>query len=137
VNPEPLSGTIAGFYEPALGPLRSMELQPDSDPDRTNRVKQALVEIGAGTEPGGLTPAAKASLKTGVPWVERLRPMYSRPQEFKAIACEAPKSADLERHGSRIERMCYYRMKAGARTLDWTFYFTAAGDVADLRPVRE
>jgi hypothetical protein len=99
--------------------------------------KQALAETGAGAEPAELTPEARASLKKGLPWVERLRPLYSRPREFKAIACETPKSADLERNGARIERMCYYRMQSGGRVVDWSAYYTGAGKVTELRPARE
>ncbi|HTM51335.1 MAG TPA: serine hydrolase domain-containing protein [Bryobacteraceae bacterium] len=137
VNPGALAAGIASLYEPGLGTLRSMQVQPDPDPGRTARMKQALAEIGAGAEPAELTAEARASLKRGLPWVERLRPVYSRPGEFQAIACETPRSPDFERNGARIERICYYRMQSGGRVVDWSAYFTRTGKVAELRPARE
>ena len=136
-NVTAMANAIAGFFEPGLGSLRSIEARPDTDPARTTRLKRVLTDIGNGAESPDLTPEAKASLKAGAPWVQRMGPMLKRLEDFKLIACEAPKTRSLERNGSGIESLCYYRMQIAGRQVEWTFYLTAAGKVADLQPQRE
>ena len=131
-RPLPLVRGVAAHYLPSIR-LSAREGQPDPDPQRTRRMRNALSDIAAGvTNSPLLTPEFNA----------RLNPMYRRyiagramledVESFTFLACEDVRERQIHRHGIRVSRICHYKLVDPIETRYLSFYLTADGAVAGV-----
>jgi CubicO group peptidase (beta-lactamase class C family) len=120
---------VAGRYIKGLhvGPEKP---QPDPDPARTTRLREALGRLARG-EPDAtvlprlvsyVSPAARSVLG------DRLATLKS----FTFVTCDDVVARAMERLGARVNRVCHYSMVNAEETRYFSFWLTADGTVADL-----
>src|SRR5262249_29659954 len=111
--------------------------QPDPDPQMTATLKNVLSDIASGG-------------KGSAPMTEEVRRFTSRPNivqdvaswvkemsSFTLLLGEDVRERAIERRGAKVDRIYYYKMISGQRTIFMTFYVTAEGKTADIDAFRE
>jgi CubicO group peptidase (beta-lactamase class C family) len=120
---------VAGCYEPTLRPLRERPIQPDPDPQQTERVLAYLRDVASGNRD---SPLVTTGNRAAVDAPQRsLTRMLDELISFDSLGYVDVGGRDIERRGSRIERVCNYRLVTKTRTEHLTLYLTVEGRVAD------
>jgi beta-lactamase family protein len=127
-----LRGEIGGRYVPALLPLHHRKPRRDPDPERTRLVRGALEDWAAGAKDSPrLTPEL---LRLRTPAFSALtRGRLEKLEAFEFLGEPNLGGRQIERLGTGVKRIAWYRMRSGGEAFYYTFYLTADGRVALLQ----
>ena len=116
---------IATLYDGAIQPISALRPQPDPQPARTSRLRQAMQDIASGaTSSALLTPAMNASLTPDNR--AQMRKVLGAMTGFQYLGCDKASAADP--YGA--VSYCYYRTKIPPGTLYLGFGLDPHGRVA-------
>jgi hypothetical protein len=77
-----------------------------------------------------LTPGFRADFAKSAGRAETLATRLKELKSFTFLACDDARKRGIERFGTRVSRICYYKMVAGDETRYYTFYLAEDGQVA-------
>ena len=130
VNSWGLTNGVAGHFIPNML-VSSLAEQPLPDPRLLEQAKDLLASVAAGEDAPAMTPGLRKAItpENRKFLAQRLNTLTS----FTFIACENVEGRVLEWLGSRVSRLCYYKLRTPDETRYYTFSLTADGKVANFR----
>ena len=128
-NPESIAVGVAARYLPGLL-LSSLKEKPEPDPERTLRLKKCLMDLAEKKDSPLLTPGFRADFAKSTSRAETLSARLKALKSFTFLACDDVRKHGIERFGTRVSRICNYKMIAGDETRYYTFYLAEDGQVA-------
>ena len=143
VDQNDIARTVAGMYDPTLRPPQMLSVQPDRDPETTQRLLGFLSDFASGQDSALMTPGLRGSLNkfkanfaeyfstyVVAPLSEQLKDRRS----FTFISCDKVEGRGLEHLGTSVNQICYYKIVSPKKTVHYTFWLTADGRIADFEP---
>ncbi len=130
-DPSLIGYTIAGMYDPALRPPHMLEERPDTNPQRSQMLRQFLSDAALGNEDSKhMTNGFRSRLSDDQR--SDLATLLKELESFTYISCKNVKGTGVVRIGSPIDNLCDYKIRAGRETHYVTFYLNARDQVADI-----
>ena len=133
---------VAGHFNPALLPPHMLKPQPDPHPEITERLLGFLLDFASGKDSSLMTPGVRGWLNnlqaTSPEYLsaEVLAPLNAELKDrasFTFIACDTVEDRGIERLGSPVSRICYFKMVTTKKTFYYTFWLTADGRIAGFQ----
>jgi len=135
-NPRGIARCVAGIYDRSLLPPSLMKRQPDTDPQATQRIKQALSDWANGVKDSPLmTPGERAFITTEgdaelAGWLKNLK-------AFTCIASDKVEDKQIEYNGAHISQIRYCKLDAGDTVRYFTCFLTAESKIALFQSSKE
>ncbi len=139
-SPLSIAQGIARRYAPDVWPsLSTLTVEPDKDPQLTEKIREALRHIVSGVADSPyLTPEFNAALHPNSRIF--IAPKWFTEQDMSSvtfIACEETREREIVRRGTRVVRICHYRLVHPVETRYFSALLTADDMVAGLRSSTE
>ena len=134
-NPTSLANEVAGFYDPGLLPAYRLPPRTDSELALTNDLKAALADWATGTASPSLTPGLRSMVPAR--GSAEIRGRLKNLQRFAFLEEDDVADRMLERYGSTVTRIRYYRMESPVDSYYVTFFLTNDGHVAQIQTSSE
>ena len=132
-NPAMLGYTIAGFYDASLRPPHLMQSKPDGNPQRTSRIRDLLFNAGNGSvDESGATAGFLSSLSSDNGPKSDIKNAFQASKTFSSISCENVPQRSVERIGSKIETICFYRINTKPQSHYLGVYLDSKERLADV-----
>jgi D-alanyl-D-alanine carboxypeptidase len=124
-----LRGEIGGRYLQALLPLHHRKPRRDPDPERTELVRAVLADWAAGAKDSPRIAPRLQALHT--PAVSALtRGRLDKLEAFEFLGAPDLGERKIERLGTAVREIAWYRMRSGGESFYYTFYLTEDRRVA-------
>ncbi|HET6861531.1 MAG TPA: serine hydrolase domain-containing protein [Pyrinomonadaceae bacterium] len=131
-NPLQLAFGLLGFYDAGLVAPHQMKVQPDTQPELTAKVKAFMTALFSGGVKEDPTKFVTPGLAHHLPPIPKPPGGLTAPlSDISFISSDDIRNRSIERYGSRVARMSYYKALFYGDPVHITFYFAADGQVAD------
>ena len=136
-DPYIIGMSIAGMLNSELRIPHQLELQPDVNPQRSQKLKQFLSSVASGaTDSAQMTEGLRArfgydALNFTTSKSEIMTIMKDL-KSFSFISCKNVEKRKVERIGFQVKNLCSYKLATRQKTYFLTFYLTAQDKIADI-----
>ena len=130
VNSWGLTYGVAGRYIKGLLVGREKPARRDPDATRTTALREVLEAVARGDEPLAVLPLTRSYFTPmgRTLMAERLKSM----REFTFVTCDDVSAKSMERLGTRVARVCHYRLVNADETRYFSFWLRADDVVVDF-----
>ena len=132
-NPAMLGYTIAGFYDASLRPPHLMQSNTDRNPQKTLRMREFLMNAANGSvDESRATVGFRSWFSSTNGPKSDIKSAFETSKTLSLIDCKGVSRRSVERIGSKIETICFYKITARPQNHYLSVYFDSKERLADV-----
>ena len=128
-----LGYTIAGFYDASLRPPHLMQSNTDRNPQKTLRMREFLMNAANGSvDESRATVGFRSWFSSENGPKSAIQDAFNASKSLSFIDCKNVSGGSVERIGSKVETICYYKITARPQNHYLSVYLDSKERLADV-----